>query len=242
MDNLLIDLPELYSNDVTLWLYNEKIIIYNKFNQFIKSEEIKEIDIKSIKPKEIKEIDIKPIKLEEIKEIDIKSIKPKEIKEIDIKPIKLEEIKEIDIKPIKLEEIKEIDIKPIKLQQEIKEIDIKPIKLKEIKEIDIKSEIKKEKKNKKITPLEVILEYTKTNIIMKEQVKLKLIETLSNPNYNKLFGLKKTSEIMTALTKNTWNQSIVIFISFILDMNINYKEKDYIYNKDKNNGTIIVKS
>jgi hypothetical protein len=45
--------------------------------------------------------------------------------------------------------------------------------------------------------------------------------------------MKKTSEIMTAISKESWNQSISLFISFLLNKNIIYKDKSYIYNKDK---------
>ena len=68
---------------------------------------------------------------------------------------------------------------------------------------------------------------------MKQDIKEKLIEFISLPEFSKVFGMKKTSEIMTALSKESWNQSISLFISFLLDKNIIYKEKSYIYNKDK---------
>ena len=68
---------------------------------------------------------------------------------------------------------------------------------------------------------------------MKQDIKEKLIEFISLPEFSKVFGMKKTSEIMTALSKESWNQSISLFISFLLDKNIIYKEKSYIYYKDK---------
>ncbi len=54
------------------------------------------------------------------------------------------------------------------------------------------------------------------------------------------FGMKKSAEIMTALSKDSWNQSISLFISFLLDKNIIYKEKSYVYNKDNNDAIINV--
>ena len=68
---------------------------------------------------------------------------------------------------------------------------------------------------------------------MKQDIKNKLIEFISVPEFSKVFGMKKTSEIMTAISKESWNQSISLFISFLLDKNIIYKEKSYIYNKEK---------
>ena len=83
----------------------------------------------------------------------------------------------------------------------------------------------KNKKNNKIeSPLD---------IIMKQDIKNKLIEFISEPEFSKAFGLKKSSEIMTALTKDSWNQSISLFISFFLNKHIIYKEKSYSYYKNK---------
>ena len=94
-------------------------------------------------------------------------------------------------------------------------------------------------KNKK-SPIELIIQYTNTDVIFKREIKEKLIETLGQSNYSKLFGMKKTSEMMTSITKDTWNQSIVLFISFLLERNIIYKSKSYLYNKEKNKGDIII--
>ena len=94
-------------------------------------------------------------------------------------------------------------------------------------------------KNKK-SPIELIIQYTNTDVIFKREIKEKLIETLGQSNYSKLFGIKKTSEMMTSITKDTWNQSIVLFISFLLERNIIYKSKSYLYNKEKNKGDIII--
>ena len=68
---------------------------------------------------------------------------------------------------------------------------------------------------------------------MKEDIKDKLIEFISLPEFSKVFGMKKTSEIMTAISKESWNQSMSLFISFLLNKNVIYKDKSYIYNKDK---------
>ena len=96
-------------------------------------------------------------------------------------------------------------------------------------------EMKKQKttKQKNESPVDLILRLTLVNKIMKQDIKEKLIEFISLPEFSKVFGMKKTSEIMTALSKESWNQSISLFISFLLDKNIIYKEKSYIYNKDK---------
>ena len=108
-------------------------------------------------------------------------------------------------------------------------------KKEEIKKEEIKKEeIKKERTTKKNeSPVDLILRLTLVDKIMKQDIKDKLIEFISVPEFSKVFGMKKTSEIMTAISKESWNQSISLFISFLLNKNIIYKDKSYIYNKDK---------
>ena len=105
-----------------------------------------------------------------------------------------------------------------------------------------KQEIKQEiiKKSKCETPIDLILRIVMIDKIMKQDIRDKLIDFISIPEFSKVFGMKKSSEIMTALSKDTWNQSISLFISFLLDSNIIYKEKSYIYNKEKINQTISI--
>jgi len=79
----------------------------------------------------------------------------------------------------------------------------------------------------------LIIRITLVDKIMKQDIRLKLIEFIALPEFSKVFGMKKSSEIMTALSKDSWNQSISLFISFLLDTNIIYKDKSYIYNKNK---------
>jgi hypothetical protein len=101
-------------------------------------------------------------------------------------------------------------------------------------------ETSKNKKNKIESPLDIIIRYTYVDKIMKQDIKSKLIEFISEPEFSKVFGLKKSSEIMTALTKDSWNQSVSLFISFFLNKHIIYKEKSYIYYKNNVNPIITV--
>lgn len=95
-------------------------------------------------------------------------------------------------------------------------------------------------KTKKNTPLELIIQYTSCSHIMKREIKDKLIEFISIPEFSRAFGVKKSAEIISAITRDSWNQSTALFISFLLDSNVVYKDKSYIYNKDKVNKEIIV--
>lgn len=99
---------------------------------------------------------------------------------------------------------------------------------------------KEKNKNKIESPLDLIIRLTEVNKIMKNDIKEKLIEFISLPEFSKAFGMKKSSEIMNGLTKDSWNQSTSLFISFLLDKNVIYKEKSYIYNKEKINQIITV--
>lgn len=108
------------------------------------------------------------------------------------------------------------------------------------KEINVNANDKKTGKTKIESPLDLIIRITTVNKIMKNDIKEKLIEFVSLPEFSKAFGLKKSSEIMNGLTKDSWNQSTSLFISFLLDKNIIYKEKSYIFNKEKTNQIITV--
>ena len=96
------------------------------------------------------------------------------------------------------------------------------------------------KKNKIESPIDLIMRLTEIDRFLKQDIKLKLIDFISIPEFSKAFGIKKSAEIMTALSKDSWNQSISLFISFLLDKNIIYKDKSYVYNKDNNDAVINV--
>lgn len=97
-------------------------------------------------------------------------------------------------------------------------------------------------KSKKDTPLELIIKYTACSDKMKQEIKQKLIELITIPEFSKAFGVKKSAEIVSAITRDAWNQSIALFVSFLLDSSVVYKEKSYLFNKDKNTKEIIVMS
>lgn len=97
-------------------------------------------------------------------------------------------------------------------------------------------------KSKKDTPLELIIKYTACSDKMKQEIKQKLIELITIPEFSKAFGVKKSAEIVSAITRDAWNQSIALFVSFLLDSSVVYKDKSYLFNKDKNTKEIIVMS
>jgi hypothetical protein len=128
------------------------------------------------------------------------------------------------------------------LKQEPKPIKYEDNHQQQLKEQPIIKDVVKttNKNNKQESPIDLILRLTSVDKIMKVDIKNKLIEFISLPECSKVFGMKKSSEIMTALTKDSWNQSISLFISFLLNKNVIYKEKSYVYYKDKENETITI--
>jgi hypothetical protein len=94
--------------------------------------------------------------------------------------------------------------------------------------------LKVKEEKQKNTPLELIIKHTSTTSIMKNEIKQKLIDFITIPEFSKAFGVKKSAEIISAITRDSWNQSMALFISFMLDANIIYKDKSYLFNKEKN--------
>lgn len=93
---------------------------------------------------------------------------------------------------------------------------------------------------KKETPLDLIIKYTSANNKMKQEIKQKIIDLITIPEFAKAFGVKKSAEVISAITRDSWNQSIALFISFLLDSNVIYKDKAYLFNKEKNKNEILV--
>ena len=131
-------------------------------------------------------------------------------------------------------------IKPIQQPPSKKEEEPSPKKEEEPSPKKEEEPSSKNKKSKIESPLDLIIRFTYVDKIMKQDIKTKLIEFISEPEFSKVFGMKKSSEIMTALTKDSWNQSISLFISFFLNKHIIYKEKSYSYYKNKEEPIITV--
>ena len=148
MDIILNKLPDEYEKNKTLWIYEDNIPVFEKYNQF-----------------------------------------KKEVVNEPIKPIKKEVVNE-------------------------------PIKQ---------------------SPINLIINKTFTANVMKNEVRQKIIDFITEPEFSKAFGSKKSSEIVSAILRDSWNQSTALFISFLLDANVIYKDKSYLYNKDKNKFEIMIK-
>jgi len=102
--------------------------------------------------------------------------------------------------------------------------------------------IKETKKNvKKPNPIDTILAESLTCDIYKSDVKEKLIALITSNEFSKVFGITKSSEIMSGIVNERVNKSIAIFISFLFDKCVIYNDKEFIFNKNKETvGTITI--
>ena len=164
MDIILNKLPDEFEKNKTLWIYEDNIPLFEKYNQF-KKEVIN-----------------------------------------DVKKEVINDVKKEVINDVKKEVIKEV-----------------------------------KKENIKQTPINLIINQTFTANVMKNEVRQKIIDFVTEPDFSKAFGSKKSSEIVSAILRDSWNQSTALFISFLLDANVIYKDKSYLYNKDKNKYEIMIK-
>ena len=109
-----------------------------------------------------------------------------------------------------------------------------PIKEPEI-ELENKPVVKAKKSQKKalLKPIEIILNESNTFGDFEENVKDKLINFITQKEFNKVFGLTKSSEIMSGIVNNRWNKSTVLFISFLFNKSVEYNNAIISYKKDE---------
>jgi hypothetical protein len=90
----------------------------------------------------------------------------------------------------------------------------------------------------KNSPMKIILEESLTYDTYRDDVRDKIIKFISTKEFNKVFGITKSAEIMSGIANDRFNKSTVLFISFLFDKCVIYNDKNIIYNK--NNGVITV--
>lgn len=88
----------------------------------------------------------------------------------------------------------------------------------------------------KNTPMKIIMEESLTYDAYRDDVRDKIIKFISTKEFNKVFGITKSAEIMSGIANDRFNKSTVLFISFLFDKCVIYNDKNIIYNK--NNGVI----
>ena len=87
-------------------------------------------------------------------------------------------------------------------------------------------------------PIEIILSETFTFNTNAQLVKQNIIDFISKQEFSKVFGMKKSAEIMSGIVNDKWNISTALFISFLFDKEVYYNNSKIIYNKEKNTGII----
>ena len=88
----------------------------------------------------------------------------------------------------------------------------------------------------KNSPMKIILEESLTYDTYRDDVRDKIIKFISTKEFNKVFGITKSAEIMSGIANDRFNKSTVLFISFLFDKCVIYNDKNIIYNK--NDGVI----
>ena len=74
-----------------------------------------------------------------------------------------------------------------------------------------------------------------TKDIIKDKFKLFITEQ----KVTKIFGQKKTSEMLNGILNNKWNISLVTLMSFIFNTKFIYLKKEILFNKNLENYPII---
>lgn len=109
-----------------------------------------------------------------------------------------------------------------------------PIKEPKIEHVN-KPVVKAKKSQKKVLlkPLEIILNESNTFSDFQDNVKDKLIKFITQKEFNKVFGITKSSEIMSGIVNNRWNKSTALFISFLFNKSVEYNDAIISYKKDE---------
>ena len=126
-------------------------------------------------------------------------------------------------------------IPPVAIQDIPRVADAKPLP---IVNKATKAGTQKKGNKDKNSPMKIILEESLTYDTYRDDVRDKIIKFISTKEFNKVFGITKSAEIMSGIANDRFNKSTVLFISFLFDKCVIYNDKNIIYNK--NNGVIEV--
>ena len=84
----------------------------------------------------------------------------------------------------------------------------------------------KKTKKDKVLPSHIITELCNNSYINYEYIKQSMIDFISKKEFQKMFGVKKTSEVLKGITEDKWNKSFVTFVSFIFNKVFIYLKKE----------------
>ena len=111
---------------------------------------------------------------------------------------------------------------------------IKPLLDIKQKQKNITSDVKQ---SNKCLPIDIIIHLAGTTDV--ESLKSTLQSFISQKAFSVVFGVKKCSEVMTGITNNKWDKSLILFLSFLFYTKFTYLNKEVAYNIDKCNTCII---
>ena len=140
--------------------------------------------------------------------------------------------------PQKVEEtLEKVEETLEKVEETLEKVEETPQKVVETPQnSDLKAKTSKKATVKKITPIDIIISLSKNTTANTDYINNALQQFITKPNFQKVFGIKKTSEVMKGLTENRWNKSLVLFLSFMFDATFMYLNKEVVYDikeKDK---------
>ena len=98
--------------------------------------------------------------------------------------------------------------------------------------IEMKSKIvtSENKKNSKLTPFQFV---NQLHFVEDDYLKNKLLDFISIKEFQSVFGVKNTTEIMNAITNNKWNKQLVILFSFLFDTSFIYLKKNVCFDTNQ---------
>jgi len=217
-------LPLKGNHEDLMWMYTEKPDIWCKFTQYVPINVMKVNEV----PAKVYEVPVKvnevPVKVNEV---------PSKVQEV---PPKVQEVpaKVNEVQPKVHEVPANINEVPPKVHEDIAKIEKQDTK--KNKKID---DVPKQTKNKKILPVEFIVQMSENNTMNIDYIKQELQAFISQKEFSKAFGVKKCSEVMSGITNNKWNKSLVLFLSFLFDKRFVYLNKEVVFDAEKCGGDLI---
>lgn len=114
-------------------------------------------------------------------------------------------------------------------------VETKTMPISQIAPVSIKKHIAKENVQQtesciKKNPLELAVDIC---AIDKDYIKMKIMDIISMKEFQTVFGVKKTAEMMKGITENKWNKSLAILFSFLFDISFVYLKKDVVFDSTK---------
>jgi len=91
------------------------------------------------------------------------------------------------------------------------------------------SESSQNKKNKQ-TPFQFVNQFY---YVEDDYLKNKLLDFISIKEFQSIFGVKNTTEIMKAIVSDKWNKQLVILFSFLFDTSFIYLKKTVCFDTNK---------